>query len=459
MSYPHRIYTMNKPETEILVHIAAPARASDDVNYRTLAAAYLDFEPVAHKSIVFGPSAEDEGVGRLGVDNTHKALPQTKAASHSASFGFIQSPMLSFQSVTHNFGSPGLQQPETKDVVESQSSWVAPPSIVEDSMPENDSVFARYCTPTRLLAHYTSTMDSSSPVSERKQLQTLPVSSPSRRKSPDPDQETSAEHNNIQHQTPHVNLGTVIPLSPGGDQKRRRPPTPTTSGIIEETRIASSYPSQPTNASSSFRADSEPPPPKRPRTSRDPSPGKPLARSASDVGPQPSTTTTTPCLPPDSPLSIHSPPPLTSHRTLHPDDMITDVLASLARSLNLAKRFQPASQTRPLRPFERGYWLVDCSGWDAGLKRSAWAFLADYLGKGAAGWGTSCTRDAGFSWLRVYCWGGVVGHMYLVLYLMSKRRVLYTGAEWVGAEGRAVVVMGVRTPPPPPPVGGVCEGD
>ncbi|KAK4115834.1 hypothetical protein N656DRAFT_403265 [Canariomyces notabilis] len=35
--------------------------------------------------------------------------------------------------------------------------------------------------------------------------------------------------------------------------------------------------------------------------------------------------------------------------------------------------------------------------------------------------------------------------MYLVLYLMSKRRVLYTGASWVGAEGKAVTA-GVASP-------------
>jgi hypothetical protein len=124
--------------------------------------------------------------------------------------------------------------------------------------------------------------------------------------------------------------------------------------------------------------------------------------------------------------------------------MVTDLLASLARSLNLEKRFQPASQARDLRSFERGYWLVDCSTWEPELKRSAWGFLADYLGKGAAGWGTSCRRDRDFSAIRLYCWGCVVGHMYLVLYLMSKRRVLYTGTSWVGGDGRVAVVMGAK---------------
>lgn len=213
---------------------------------------------------------------------------------------------------------------------------------------------------------------------------------------------------------------------------------------MEETRITSSYPSQPAKSNSSFRAESEPPLPKRQRTSRDPDPGKPLARSASDVGPQRTHRNNTPSSPLPATLEILSPPPLTTARALEPADMITDVLASLARELDLERRFRPASQTRALRPFERGYWLVDCTPWDADLKRSAWGFLTDYLGKGAAGWGASCRRDAAFSWIRLYCWGGVVGHMYLVLYLMSKRRVLYTGTSWIAADGGAVVVMGAR---------------
>lgn len=470
---------MGTPETEILVHTAAPARAVDDVKYRTLAAAYLDFEPITYKSIVPGSAAENRRLTRLAIDNTDKALSQAGKApqSQSASFEFIQSPMLSFQSVTHNFGSPGLQCPEPEKVVESPSSWVAPPSEVQDSVPDNDSAFAPFCTPTRILAHYTSTLDTS-PFSERRQPQALPVSSPFRRRSLD--QKAHREDGNNQQQAPHEDPGMVIPRSPGGGPKRRRPPTPTTSGIIEETRIESSYPSQPASASSSFRAESEPPLPKRPRklSSRDPSPGKPLARSASDIGPQqkqkqqqqPNTHTHTPSpslasLPTDltttptttnNALTIHSPPPSTSPHPLHPSDLITPVLARLATTLDLPRRFQPTSQTRPLRPFERGYWRVDCRGWPPPLKRSAWGFMADYLGKGAAGWGTWCTRDGdgdgdgdekggeGFGWLRVYCWGGVVGHMYLVVYLMSRRRVLETGAEWVGAEGEAVVVVGAR---------------
>ncbi|EGS23287.1 uncharacterized protein CTHT_0009540 [Thermochaetoides thermophila DSM 1495] len=145
-----------------------------------------------------------------------------------------------------------------------------------------------------------------------------------------------------------------------------------------------------------------------------------------------------------SSLEILSPPPPTDKLELRPSDLITEVLGTLARELNLEKRFKPSLQTRELRPFERGYWRLDCSSWEPELKRSAWGFLTDYLGRGAAGWGTSCRRDEAFSWIRLYCWGCVVGHMYLVLYLASRRRILHTGMEWVAGDGTAVVVISPR---------------
>ena len=447
---------MDWRETEILVHIAAPSRAADDTKYRALAAAYLSFEPTTRRHIGFDASEEGEGELAHGSEDGEgdvahgpeagERIPAEQRRSQpSQRPAVIKSPIMSFQSAIHNFGSPQLHKPEEGSPQEPQSSWKTPPSIVQDSMLDNtDFVLPEYCTPTRILQYYTSTFSSTqlntSPVSQRRLNQTLPVSSPLQRTSPRPHPD---EDGSSRPRLPPEGPTTVIPGSPGGGNKRPRAITPTAFAVVEETRIASSYPTQQAEPTSPSRAGSAPPPAKRARTSRDPEPGKPLARSASDVGPQRAPNSSSPAPLLDT-LVIESPPPLTTHRTLGIADMITDVLASLARELDLAKRFQPASQARALRPFERGYWLVDCAGWDYDLKCSAWAFLADYVRKGAAGWGTTCRRDRDFSWIRVYCWGGVVGHLYLVLYLMSKRRVLYTGTSWVAADGGVVVVMGVR---------------
>lgn len=43
--------------------------------------------------------------------------------------------------------------------------------------------------------------------------------------------------------------------------------------------------------------------------------------------------------------------------------------------------------------------------------------------------------------LRIYCWGEVVGHIYLLLYLVSERKIKGTDAKWVDGGGEVVVVM------------------
>ncbi|KAL2143015.1 hypothetical protein VTI28DRAFT_412 [Corynascus sepedonium] len=418
---------MDTTDTEILVHIAAPARAVDDQKYRTLARAYLDFQEITRTSIA------------IGTPTDHQEAGHDVTAPGTSNQGIIQSPMLSFQSVIDNIGSPRLHLAEAGDIPESQPSWKPPPSEIEDSMPDNDDAFAQYCTPTRILSHYTSAMDTS-PLTQEKHDRTLPASSQPQGYS----SQVAAMYLSTTQHAPHKEIKSQHAHHPTA--------TATPSDMSEDPQIASLYPSLPAEPSSSFRAESEPPLSKRLRTSWDPNLGKHLVRSASDMGPRRAAADSRGPrdqlgFKGDDALEILSPPPLTSNRELCAKDMITDVLASLARELNLERRFRPESQVRELRPLERGYWLVDCSTWDPDLKRSAWAFLADYLGKGAAGWGTSCRRDRDFSSIRLYCWGCVVGHMYLVLYLMSKRRVLYTGASWVDGKGKPVVVMGMRPGP------------
>jgi hypothetical protein len=428
---------MERPDTELLVHIAAPARAVDDTKYRALAAAYLSFEPTTTTLVSSGAQqCTDQDAGHdIGVEIRE---PQYEVARQSTSdLGIIESPILSFRSAINNLDSPPLRRAVDGGIA-TQLSWKAPPSVIQNSMPENDLAFPQYCTPTRILNHYASGFDSTQPDSS-------PIRQGGRSSTPAmlfTRQKNSNQDDKGQQQQTLENEGAVAPLSPNMVKPCGRRTTPTPS---EEPRIASSYPGQPLELMSPHRSESEPPVSKRPRTSRDPAPGKPIARSASDMGPRPPRTSTdTARRRALDTLEILSPPPITSQGELRPEDMITDVLAGLAQKLDLEKRFRPETQTRDLRPFERGYWLVDCGSWEPELKQSAWVFLTDYLSKGCAGWGTSCRRDRDFTWIRLYCWGCVVGHTYLVVYLMSRRQVLYTGTSWIGGDGKPVIAMGQR---------------
>jgi len=201
------------------------------------------------------------------------------------------------------------------------------------------------------------------------------------------------------------------------------------------------------------RADSEPPPSKRQRRIQTTDSPQGMLRTSSDIGPQrtsqreqgrPITFLTQHGYTFES-LELYPAEPPTDAAQLEPDDLVTTGLKKLASDLQVPKRFRPERQSRGLRPFERGYWSLDCSDWTPQLRSEAWVFLANYVGGGVAGWGVWCRRDPGFNILKVYCWGHVVAHIFLLIYLASRRKILFTGATWTDANGEVVIMMGKRS--------------
>lgn len=123
---------------------------------------------------------------------------------------------------------------------------------------------------------------------------------------------------------------------------------------------------------------------------------------------------------------------------------ITRGLADLAANPSMAGRYSPISIGRELRPSERGYWLFDPSYWDLDRQVKFWQFTQTAIGSGSQGWGIWCTREGGAEGLgvvRVYCWGEVVKHVYLLVYVASSSQVRKLGAQWVDAEEEVVVQM------------------
>ncbi|UKZ73186.1 hypothetical protein TrVFT333_000827 [Trichoderma virens FT-333] len=121
---------------------------------------------------------------------------------------------------------------------------------------------------------------------------------------------------------------------------------------------------------------------------------------------------------------------------IEPEDLISDKLAKLAK--DLSSRYRPIAK-RPTEPLERGYWLLNCTGWSQDTRLEAWVFLANYLRSGLAGWGVWCRRDESHNWIRLYCWAHVAKHMYLLLYLASGRHLKTTGAQWIDGDGEVVL--------------------
>ncbi|EKV19799.1 acetamidase [Penicillium digitatum] len=192
------------------------------------------------------------------------------------------------------------------------------------------------------------------------------------------------------------------------------------------------------------------------------------------------------------PLEIHPPrPPIsTASFTTH----ITPTLSMLTERLKPARTYKPSTQTRSLDPLERGYWHVhlaienpptrdrdladllpnldtnpksgttdpiqtpksppreDTRTWPSPLFYAFWSFLSDFVGKdGRAGWGVWCILEATPApskhspdthvSLKVYAWGEIAMHVYLLLFLASERRIRGMGVQWRDSREEVVIQM------------------
>ncbi|RYP65294.1 hypothetical protein DL771_008363 [Monosporascus sp. 5C6A] len=470
-------------EVEILVHIAAPSRAADDNRYRSLASAYIDFEPAARLSVLStsltgsnaGGNSQELQVSQrqLSQDSSRHGLQSSEQLTPLPT---PESPLASFRSVLDNANSPPVVTKNraqltqaTAENIESQATqetWQSLPSVVDDSVPENSATVTIFTSPTRVLEHYLQAFDNSSPSHVRSSggssgeiIAGTPVQF----------QRISGKDQGRLQQ--HLST-TVIPQTPfqaSAAQARRYMPASVASNndggitqvsrgtgftgeqangeVIDETTLMSSF-----ELPLVGRADSEPLPARKPRLMEANVSPHNLVRTSSDMGPRTSgrksRVVTVSFLPSHGfkyeSLELYAPEPPISVSPVKLGDLITPNLERLAKSLEAEKPFRPREQPKELRPTERGYWLLDCSTWSAKLKRDAWAFLANYVGTGTAGWGVSCRRDADFRWLRTYCWGVIVPHIYLLLYLATQREILFTGTSWVDGEGKTAIIMGTR---------------
>ncbi|KAJ5641244.1 hypothetical protein N7490_005244 [Penicillium lividum] len=190
------------------------------------------------------------------------------------------------------------------------------------------------------------------------------------------------------------------------------------------------------------------------------------------------------------PLEIRPPLPPISNATFNTH--ITPTLSMLTERLNPARTYKPLHQTRSLDPLERGYWAVHFNIWpennvkhlenrpepepdpnlETNMKGSEthrnwsisfftrfWSFLSDFVGKDArAGWGVWCilehasphaspsVADAALDLstsvlLKVYAWGEVAMHVYLLLFLASERRVRGMEVQWRDSADQPVIQM------------------
>lgn len=139
------------------------------------------------------------------------------------------------------------------------------------------------------------------------------------------------------------------------------------------------------------------------------------------------------------PTSIRPPPPQPSLQPF--ETHITDALRYLGENKGLTESYKPISVTREPRQSERGFWAINIASWPAQLQGDFFQFLARMIEAGRVGWGIWCTRESDSLDVQVFCWGEVVRHVYLMLYVASKSKVRKLGLKWIDSEGNVVVQM------------------
>lgn len=158
---------------------------------------------------------------------------------------------------------------------------------------------------------------------------------------------------------------------------------------------------------------------------------------------------------------IFSPGPATSNTPFKTH--VTPALQHLVEVSAVAAAFNPIFQARQLQVCERGHWLIQCQHWSLAEQVAFWESLARSVEN--AGWGVWCTRgddrqlqtapqnerspvtsinaieEQPFATIRIWCWGEVVKHVYLLLYVASSSKVRKLGLQWIDSNGRVVVQM------------------
>ncbi|KAL2009496.1 hypothetical protein VTN00DRAFT_5303 [Thermoascus crustaceus] len=456
--------------TEILVHVSAPSGARDDARYRAQVEAILGFEPVSRQN-VFGfqdvidvESASGEAStasDRVAADATAGAVTPDRESS-----------------ALHREPHPRLS--ELREVSPQPGPYTRARSALSDSeLGPKDPV-------PSVSTHRRSQSDSlATPLS---------VIPDSQLEAPVP----KADSLRYLEKEPLENVQVVRSFypeeAPSPTKRRRLNPSSSPKGNSEANEcVPSSVPDPEERPAGEKEVDT----PKERSSTRVFKPtGSTASSSTRPSEPAQSRSISLSSLP----LEIHPPPPPVSTEKFK--SHITPTLHMLAERLKLSRTYRPVRQTRDLHPLERGFWLLlinvlvsetdrdedaergrgmrrmqrgasasKCqqnqadarNNWTLPFFTRFWSFLSDFIAKeGRAGWGVWCILEEAESsrttassanhsnenpnrmkslTLKVYAWGEIAAHVYLLLFLASERRIRGMQAQWKDGAEETVIEM------------------
>ncbi|KAF2498377.1 hypothetical protein BU16DRAFT_524496 [Lophium mytilinum] len=130
----------------------------------------------------------------------------------------------------------------------------------------------------------------------------------------------------------------------------------------------------------------------------------------------------------------------------------TPLLDSMKSNEGNIGRYKPKKTIRRLEMDERGFWRIETASWPRQIQYRFWSSLAKCIQKGDFGWGVTMHREAPaledgsleddeLGMVRLYCWGELVEHTYLFLWLYSGGRAAKANLQWIDADNLVVVQM------------------
>jgi hypothetical protein len=133
-------------------------------------------------------------------------------------------------------------------------------------------------------------------------------------------------------------------------------------------------------------------------------------------------------------------PEITTERPGRLPSQVTKHLAAL--KMQNPKRFKLSKRYGTPRYDDRGHWATDCSRWPAATQKEFWDSIHEHVSSGRLGWGVTLYRDAKSSntlgQVRMYCWAEIVEYTWLLLWLCSKGQIVGSGSKWIDADGKVM---------------------
>ncbi|EXJ88518.1 hypothetical protein A1O1_05448 [Capronia coronata CBS 617.96] len=147
---------------------------------------------------------------------------------------------------------------------------------------------------------------------------------------------------------------------------------------------------------------------------------------------------------------------------------ITKTLERVSTRVPLPKYFRPAYVARDVGVLERGYWqfFITINDRRAGKSRRSsgeqtkphwtekefshfWQAISLFIQQGKAGWGTRLLKESrdSLEWrIRLFTWGELLGHIWVILWILSDKLTQSVPMQWFAGDGSVVVQMSGAKP-------------